>query len=147
MASSVNKVFLLGFVGKEPETKVTPGGLQISKFSLATSEKVKKGDTYEEVTQWHNIVTFDKLAEIASKYVKKGNQVHIEGKISTRMWEDESGQKKYWTEIIANNITLLGKKEEGQSIPVASSVNYEQGGKSSEQQKKDFQDNPDEMPF
>ncbi len=109
--ASVNKVILIGNLGKDPETKYTPAGVQITKFSVATTDKVKKGDTYEDKTEWHNIVTFNKTAEIANEYLKKGSSVYIEGKISTNTWEDQAGEKKFWTEIICNNLTMLGKKE------------------------------------
>lgn len=114
--SSVNKVILLGRLGKDPETKFTPSGMQITTFSLATSEKVKRGENWEEKTEWHNIVTFNKTAQIVADYYKKGNQIYLEGKISTNSWEDENGQKRYKTEIIANNTkNLTPKNDAGQN--------------------------------
>ncbi len=109
--ASVNKVILIGNLGKDPETKYTPSGLQITKFSLATTDRIKKGDNYEDKTEWHNIVCFNKIAEVASEFLKKGLSVYIEGRISTNSWEDQSGTKKYWTEIVASHLKILSKRE------------------------------------
>jgi single-strand DNA-binding protein len=116
MAKSVNKVILLGNVGKEPEIKSTPGGMVIATFSIATSDRVKDKDgTYQDRTEWHNLVAFQRTAEIVRDYVKKGNKLYVEGKIQTRSWDDKtSGEKKYRTEIIVNDLSLLsGRGEEG----------------------------------
>lgn len=109
---SVNKVFLLGNVGVEPELKSTPSGQSLATFSLATNRrwKDKSGETREE-TEWHRVVAWGKLAEIVGSYVKKGTPVHVEGRIQTRQWEDADGQKRYMTEIVADNMTLLGKSD------------------------------------
>lgn len=109
--ASLNKVQLIGNLGKDVETKFTPSGLQISKFTVATTDSVKKGDTWENVTEWHNITCFGKTAEFADKYLKKGNAVYLEGRIKTESWEDESGVKKYKTGIIADKLMSLTKKE------------------------------------
>ena len=98
--ASVNKVFLIGNLGKDPDVKFTPSGVQIAKFSMATSERFKRGDNWEEKTDWHNIVLFGRQAEYAGEYLKKGMTVFLEGKISTRTWDDENGVRKYITEII-----------------------------------------------
>lgn len=114
--SSVNKVILIGRIGKDPETKFTTSGMQITNFSVATSEKFKKNENWEEKTEWHNIVTFDKTAKVVADYCKKGNQVYVEGKLQTSSWETESGEKKYKTEIIGNvvkNLTPKPKNNEG----------------------------------
>ncbi len=115
MAKGVNKVFLLGNVGKDPEFKVTQGGMAIATFGLATAERTKGQDgQWTDKTEWHNIVCFQRTAEIARDYVKKGSQILIEGRISSRSWDDkESGQKKYRTEILVNELTLLGGRGEG----------------------------------
>ncbi|HAQ61562.1 TPA: single-stranded DNA-binding protein [Candidatus Delongbacteria bacterium] len=109
---SVNKVFLIGNLGKDPEVKYTPSGVQIAKFSLATSERVKKGENWEEKTDWHNIVLFARQAEYAKEYLKKGMTVFIDGKISTRTWDDENGVRKYITEIIGNVVKNLSVKRD-----------------------------------
>ncbi len=115
----VNKVMLIGNLGKDPESKFTTGGLQIAKFSLATTENVKKGDSWEPKTEWHNIILFNKQAEIAEKYYKKGNTIYVEGKISTSSWQDKETQEtKYKTEIIGNIVRNLTKRDSSeQSAP------------------------------
>lgn len=109
--SSLNKIMLIGNLGKDPEVKYTPSGINIARFSLATSDNVKKGDTWEEKTEWHNIVLFGKMAETAGNYLKKGITVYIEGRISTNSWEDDKGVKKYRTEILGSLMKILSKKE------------------------------------
>ncbi len=115
MAKSVNKVILIGNLGKDPEVKFTSGGTAVAKFSLATNERYKdKNDQWQDRTEWHNIVCWARLAEIAGEYLKKGRTVYIEGKLRTDSWEDkQSGEKKYRTEIVANDLVLLGGKGEG----------------------------------
>jgi single-strand DNA-binding protein len=110
MAKGVNKVFLLGNVGKDPEIRTTPTGMTVASFSLATAERAKDAQgNWADKTEWHNLVAFQRTAEIVRDYVKKGTQVFIEGKIQTRSWDDkESGQKKYRTEILINELSLLG---------------------------------------
>jgi single-strand DNA-binding protein len=107
---------LLGNVGKEPEIKSTPGGMTIATFSIATSDRAKDKDgNYQDRTEWHNLVAFQRTAEIVRDYVKKGSKLYVEGKIQTRSWDDKtSGEKKYRTEIIVNDISLLsGRGDEG----------------------------------
>jgi len=110
MAKGVNKVILLGNVGKDPEIRTTQGGMTVASFSLATAERAKdQTGNWTDKTEWHNLVAFQRTAEIVRDYVKKGTQVYIEGKIQTRSWDDkESGQKKYRTEILVNELSLLG---------------------------------------
>jgi single-strand DNA-binding protein len=112
---SVNKVILIGNLGKDPEVKYTPGGMPIAKFSLATNERFKdKEGQWQDRTEWHNIVAFQRLAEIVGEYVKKGGKLYIEGSLRTSSWDDkETGQKKYKTEIIANDLVLLSGRGEG----------------------------------
>src|SRR5215471_3424671 len=109
MAKSVNKVILIGNLGKDPEIKYTPSGTAVAKFSLATNERYKdKSGEWQDRTEWHNIVAWQRLAEIVGEYVKKGNKLYIEGRLQTSSWDDkESGQKKYRTEIIASDVVLL----------------------------------------
>ena len=126
MAKGVNKVFLLGNVGKDPEIKSTASGMQIATFSLATADRAKDAQgNWGDKSEWHNIVCFDKTADVVKNYVKKGSQLLIEGKIQTRSWDDKtSGEKKYRTEILCNDLTLLGKPTgdgSGQSGSYASS--------------------------
>jgi single-strand DNA-binding protein len=104
----VNKVILIGFLGKDPETKVTNGGMSICEFSLATSEKYK-GETK---TEWHNIVCFAKTADVCAQYLSKGSQVYIEGRIQTDSWEKD-GERKYRTKIIMSNFSFLDRKSGG----------------------------------
>jgi len=110
---SVNKVILVGNVGKDPETRFFEGGTAVSNFPLATSETYKNRNG-EKVTntEWHNIVVWRGLAEVADKYVKKGTQLYIDGKIRTRSWDDKEGNKRYITEVVADNMVLLGKKSD-----------------------------------
>ncbi len=115
---SVNKVILVGNVGKDPETRYLDNNVAVSKFPLATSEvyKSKTGETVTN-TDWHNIVLWRGLAEVADKYVKKGKQLYIEGRIKTRSYDDANGNKRYITEIVGDNMQMLGRKgdfEEGE---------------------------------
>lgn len=111
MAKSVNKVILVGNLGKDPEVKYTPQGTAVAKVTVATSNsyKDKTSGEWQETTEWHNVVLWQRLAEIAGEYLKKGNKVYIEGRLQTRSWDDKtSGQKKYMTEVVANELVLLG---------------------------------------
>lgn len=115
MAKSVNKVILIGNLGKDPEVKFTPSGVPVAKFSLATNERYKdKSGEWQDRTEWHNIVVWQRLAEIVGEYVKKGSKIYIEGRLQTSSWEDkQSGEKKYRTEIVANDLVLLSGRGEG----------------------------------
>ena len=110
MAKGVNKVLLLGNVGKDPEIRASQGGMAIASFTLATADRQKdQTGQWTDKTEWHNLVAFGRTAEIVRDYVKKGTQLFVEGKIQTRSWDDkESGQKKYRTEILVNDMSLLG---------------------------------------
>ena len=110
MAKSVNKVILIGNLGKDPEVKYTPGGMPVAHFTLATNERFKdKEGNWTDRTEWHNIVAFQRTAEIVGEYLKKGRTVYVEGSLRTNSWDDkETGQKKYRTEIIVNDLVLLG---------------------------------------
>ena len=115
MAKSVNKVILVGNLGKDPEVKYTPSGTAVAKFSLATNERYKdKAGEWQDRTEWHNIVAWQRMAEIVGEYVKKGSKIYVEGRLQTSSWDDkETGQKKYRTEVIANDLVLLGGRGEG----------------------------------
>ena len=112
---SVNKVILVGNVGKDPETRYLEGGAAVSKFSMATSETYRNKDGERvTTTEWHNVVLWRGLAEVAEKYVKKGSLLFIEGRIKTRSYTDSDGNTKYITEIIGDNMQMLGKKSNDQ---------------------------------
>ncbi|MBZ5665441.1 MAG: single-stranded DNA-binding protein [Acidobacteriia bacterium] len=112
---SVNKVILVGHLGKDPEVKFTPQGTPVAKITIATNSKFKgKDGNWQETTEWHNVVLWQRLAEIAGEYLKKGGQVYIEGRLQTRSWDDkQTGQKKYMTEVVANDLVLLGGRGQG----------------------------------
>ena len=113
---TVNKVILIGRLGADPEVRYTPGGATVANFNLATNRvwKDKEGNSKEDTT-WHRVVVWNKLADIAKEYVKKGNRVYIEGRIQNRSWEDQNGQTRYITEVVANQLQMLesaGAREE-----------------------------------
>ena len=108
----VNKVILVGNLGKDPEMKYLPSGQALCNFSLATTESWTKDGNRETRTEWHRITTFGKLAEICGEYLTKGKQVYIEGKLQTREWEDKDGNKRYTTEIVAKDMKMLGHKDD-----------------------------------
>ncbi len=110
--SGINKVILVGHLGKDPEVRHLDGGVTVASFPLATSETYTKDGKKIEQTEWHNIVMWRGLADIASKYLQKGKLVYIEGKLRTRSFEDKEGHKKYTTEIVAENFTMLGRKSD-----------------------------------
>ena len=115
MARGINKVILVGNLGKDPETRYMPSGKAVTNFSIATSESWKDKQTGEqkEQTEWHNIVMYDRLAEIAAEYLRKGSQVYVEGRLRTRKWQDKEGRDRYTTEIIANEMQMLGGRGGG----------------------------------
>ena len=115
MAKSVNKVILVGNVGQDPEVKYTAGGVPVAKLSLATNERFKdKNDAWQDRTEWHSVVAWQRLAEIVGEYVRKGSKLYVEGKLQTSTWEDkQSGERKYRTEIVAWDIVLLGSRDNG----------------------------------
>lgn len=113
---SVNKVILVGNVGKDPDVRHLEGGTSVASFPLATSETYKnKSGEKVTTTEWHNIVVWRGLAEVAEKYVKKGSQLYIDGRIRTRSYDDKDGNKRYFTEIYADTLRMLGKKSDSDS--------------------------------
>ncbi|NVK83044.1 MAG: single-stranded DNA-binding protein [Cytophagia bacterium] len=114
--AGVNKVILVGNLGKDPEVRHLDNGRAVANFSLATSEtyKNKQGERVTN-TEWHNVVLWSPLAEIAEKFLKKGGQVYIEGKLTTRSWDDQDGNKRYTTEVVGRDLTLLGSRPDGSS--------------------------------
>ncbi len=121
MARGVNKVILIGNLGKDPEVKYAANGNAVANITLATSESWKDKNTGEQVdkTEWHRVVFFRRMAEIAAEYLKKGSKVYIEGKLQTRKWQDQSGQDRYTTEIVANDMQMLDSR--------GSSASFDQG--------------------
>jgi single-strand DNA-binding protein len=123
MSGSVNKVILIGRLGRDPEIKYTPSGAPVAKFTLATDEAFKdRAGEQQKHTEWHNIVAWNKLAEICGEYLTKGKQVYIEGSIRSRQWEDPSGNKRTSYEIVARQMTMLGSKVEAERAAAAAAA-------------------------
>lgn len=143
---SFNKVLLIGNVGKDPEVRHLEGGSVVANFTLATSERFKdKNGAMQDITEWHNIVCWRNLAELSEKYIRKGSQIFVEGKIRTRNWTDQTGSKRYSTEILADNIRLLDRKGSQiteTSVPVEVTVASQLGGVNIESPSTD-----DDLPF
>ena len=110
MARGVNKVILIGHLGQDPQSRAMPSGKAVVNLRLATSDQWRDKQTGEnkEATEWHNVVMFDRLAEIAAEYLRKGSHIYVEGRIRTRKWQDREGQDRYTTEIVANEMQMLG---------------------------------------
>ena len=148
MAGSVNKVILIGNLGKDSEVRHLENGAAVANFSIATSENYKDRKTGEKVsqTEWHNIVAWRGLAEIAEKYLKKGAKVYIEGKLKTRTWQDKEGNNRYSTEVITDSLTMLGSTGEsmGSSSPEKP---VENESKPSPDQEFSSPDENDDLPF
>ncbi len=132
---AINKVILIGNLGKDPELRYTASGTAVASFSLATSERFKnRNGEQQERTEWHNIVAWANLAEICGKYLAKGRQVYIEGRIQTRSYDDRDGNKRYITEIVANEMKMLGRPgesggyQDSQAAPAAAPAAAESGG-------------------
>ncbi|MDD7545617.1 single-stranded DNA-binding protein [Actinobacillus porcinus] len=115
--SGINKAIIIGRLGNDPEVRTMPNGDPVAKISLATSESWtdKQSGEKKELTEWHTVIAFRKLAEIMGQYLKKGSQVYIEGKLRTRKWQDQNGQDRYTTEIIADKLEMLGSSQGGNS--------------------------------
>lgn len=113
---TVNKVIILGRLGQDPEIRTTASGTQVANLNVATNERgPKQADgSYQDATEWHKVILFGKTAEIAGQYLQKGSQVYIEGRLQTRKWQDQSGQDRYSTEIVASEMQFIGGKSEGQ---------------------------------
>ena len=148
--SGVNKAIIVGRLGKDPELRYTGGGTPVVNMSVATSENYKdKEGQKQEKTEWHRIVMFGKMAEVCAKYLQKGRQVYLEGRIQTRSWENKDGVKQYTTEIVANAVQFLGSKPEGSGGSQGSQDsgrNYDPGaGFYQSMAEPDFSD--DDIPF
>ena len=122
MARGINKVILVGNLGADPETRYMPSGSAVTNLSIATSESWKDKQTGEqkERTEWHKVAMFNRLAEIAAEYLRKGSQVYIEGKLRTRKWQDRDGNDRWTTEIIADEMQMLGGRGGGGGAPMSS---------------------------
>ena len=129
--ASINKVILIGNLGRDPEVRYTPSGSAVCNVTLATTRSWKGKDSGEkqEETEWHRIVFYDRLAEIAGEYLKKGRSVYVEGRLKTRKWTDKEGKEQYTTEVIANEMQMLGSREGmGGGAPSDDGGGYEGGG-------------------
>ena len=115
MARGINKVILVGNLGNDPDVRYTAGGAAVANVSIATTEawKDRESGEMQEKTEWHKVVFFGKLAEIVAEYVKKGSQIYIEGRLQTRKWQDKEGNERYTTEIVANEMQMLGGRSSG----------------------------------
>jgi single-strand DNA-binding protein len=153
--ASVNKVIIVGNLGRDPETRFMPNGEAVTNIAVATTEswKDKNSGEKKELTEWHRITFYRKLAEIAGQYLKKGSSVYLEGKLQTRKWTDKDGVERYTTEIIADSMQMLGTKQ-GQDKDSDDARNYDDGAKAQQQARKPAQthstpDNfmDDDIPF
>ncbi len=149
--ASVNKAILVGNLGQDPEMRYTADGRAVAKFSIATSENWKdKNGERQEKTEWHRVVMFDKVAEIAGEYLKKGSQAYFEGRIQTRKWTDKEGQDRYTTEIVADRMQMLGSRSGGSSRPMPDEDGRASAGSKpapAGQPAGGFDDMEDDIPF
>ena len=150
MARGLNKVMLIGNLGSDPEIKYAASGTPIANFSVATTDNRKNKDgEWEEFTEWHRVVMFGRQAEICKDYLKKGSKVFIEGRLQTRSWDDQSGQKRYMTEIVGSQMVMLDQK--GQGISGEPSGQYEpaqsQSGKNQKPSRENIPEAEDDLPF
>ena len=139
MARGVNKVILIGTLGADPETRSMPSGTSVTNIRIATNEswKDKASGAQQERTEWHSIAFFGRLGEIAAEYLRKGSQVFVEGKLRTRKWQDKQGNDRYSTEIIADNMQMLGGRAGG-----GAGMGGERGGGSAAPPKDDYDQSP-----
>jgi single-strand DNA-binding protein len=145
--ASVNKVILVGNVGRDPELRYTQGGQPVASFSVATNERFKDRDgNWKDRTEWHRIVAWARLAEICGEYLRKGSQVYIEGRIQTRDWEDKEGNKRQTTEVVALSMQMLGRRGEG-GAPMGGGDDQSRGGDESFSQQPAPSGADDEIPF
>jgi single-strand DNA-binding protein len=156
--ASVNKVILIGNLGRDPETRYSPDGAAITNVTIATSDrwKDKASGEMKEATEWHRVVFFGRLAEIAGEYLKKGRPVYVEGKLRTRKWTDKDGNERYTTEIVADNMQMLGSREgagggdfdePGAAAPSRAPAGRESGGRAPSKPAPNIADMDDDIPF
>lgn len=148
MSRGINKVILIGNAGKDPETRYMPNGGAVTNITVATSEswKDKQSGQNQERTEWHNVVFFNKLAEISGEYIKKGTKVYIEGSLRTRKWQDKSGADRYTTEIVASEMQMLDSRSSGQQQGYQNQDNPTYA-KDDNGQAMPFDDDPRDIPF
>ena len=146
--AGINKVILVGNLGRDPEMRYTQNGIAVCSFSLATSESYKDRNTGERVTQteWHNVILWRGLAETAEKYLRKGSSVYIDGKIKTRKWEDQQGQTRYTTEIIGDTMQMLDKRD-ASSAPMPQPQPAAQSEQTASAPQPPASTEPDDLPF
>jgi single-strand DNA-binding protein len=150
MARGINKVIIVGNLGSDPETRYMPSGDAVTNVSVATSEGWKDKDSGEmkEKTEWHRIVFFRRLAEIAGEYLKKGSKIYVEGKLQTRKWQDKDGNDRYSTEIVANELQMLDSKGGGSADFNDSSMSSSKSSSSRKAEPAPIDDNfDDDIPF
>ncbi|EEI91388.1 single-strand binding family protein [Sphingobacterium spiritivorum ATCC 33300] len=149
--SGINKVILVGHLGKDPEIRYLEGNVSVASFPLATSETFNKDGRKVEQTEWHNIVMWRGLADVAAKYLNKGRLVYIEGRLRTRTYEDKEGIRRYTTEVVAENFTLLGRKSDfeqpAQGGTTAASADKAVENKEQQVDFKELDDDNDGLPF
>lgn len=148
MARGINKVILVGNLGADPETRYTASGSAVTNIRLATTEswRDRQSGEKQEKTEWHRVVFFSRLAEIAGEYLRKGSQVYVEGRLQTRKWQDQGGQDRYTTEIVANEMQMLGGRSEGMGEPAAAGGGFrDKPQAAAPAAEPDFQD--DDIPF
>jgi len=153
MARGINKVIIVGNLGNDPEVRYANNGSAIANISVATTDSWKDKNTGEQQdrTEWHRVVMFNRLGEIAGEYLKKGSQVYIEGRLQTRKWQDQSGQDRYTTEIVANEMQMLGGRGDnmgsGGGYQAPSQQSGSQGGQSQSTPSQPSNDFDDDIPF
>jgi single-strand DNA-binding protein len=149
MARGINKVILIGNLGKDPEVRYMPSGSAVTNATLATSEtwKDKQSGEKQERTEWHNVVFFNRLAEIAGEYLKKGSKVYVEGSLRTRKWQDKNGQDRYTTEIVANEMQMLDSRGGGGSYQGGESYSTQDKPASKSSAMEMAGDFDDDIPF
>jgi single-strand DNA-binding protein len=147
--SGVNKVILIGNLGADPEVRYLEGGTPVANLRIATSETYKDRTTGERktITEWHSVVLWRGLAEIAEKYLKKGNQVYIEGKLRTRSWQDNDGNTRYTTEIVGDNMTMLGRRDDSDSFQKPAVNDVESTPKQPDNDPFESAPEEDDLPF
>lgn len=156
--AGVNKVILLGNLGKDPEVRTLENGVKVCSFPLATSESYKDRNTGQTITrtEWHNVVMWRGLADVAERFLEKGKQIYVEGKIQTRSYQDKEGNQRYMTEVVANEMTMLGGKSSdsgdsgsstGRSEQRAEPVGQNSGNTTSQQGSSNLEEEEDDLPF
>lgn len=145
---TINKVILIGRAGKDPEMKYAPSGTAIANFTMATNERTKDKDgNFTDHTDWHRVVAFGRTAEVVGEYLTKGKLVYVEGRLQTRSWEDKEGQKRYTTEVVCNNMQLLGSKSDNDSRNDSPPENIEAVPDSKKEEVTTKAEEDDDLPF